>query len=232
MIFVMSGVYGRLDKYRQMLEKLNLKEDEDSLFILGNVIGNGKESIAVLKDMMYRQNIFPVLGKQEYTAKRIFPALLQAKDVQSCVSLIGDDLKAEFADWLKHGGFNALEAFLALDSEGKDSILDYLGEFEPYEEVDAGGKTFVLAHAGIANFEEDKPLESYDERDFVLEKADYSKVYFKDKFLITASTPTSQIPGAKPGKVFTAKKHLALECSGTGEKVAAVCLDTMKVHYC
>ncbi|MGN0469270.1 MAG: hypothetical protein ACI4GY_11155 [Acutalibacteraceae bacterium] len=232
MIFVMSGICGRLDKYRQMLEKLNLKENEDSLFVLGNVIGNRKESIAVLKDMMYRQNIFPVLGKQEYTAKRILPAVSGAKDAESCVSLISDELKTEFADWLKHGGYNILEAFLALDSEGKDSILDYLGEFEPYEEVDAGGKTFVLAHAGIANFEEDKPLESYDESDFVLEKADYSKIYFKDKYLITAHTPTAEIPGAKPGKVFSAKRHLAIECSGNGERIAAVCLDTMKVYYC
>lgn len=232
MIYVMGSVHARLDKYRQMLEKLNLNEEEDSLFVLGNVIGTQREGIAVLRDMMFRQNIFPVLGRQEYAAKRILPSLLEATDAQSCLSLLSDELKDELGSWLKHGGFGILEAFLALDSEGRDSIIDYLGEFEPYEELEAGNKKFVLAHAGIKDFSPEKELDEYDESDFVTESADYSTIYFKDRYLITSHTPTATIPGAKPGKVFSAKRHLALECMSRDiDRLAAVCLDTMKVYY-
>lgn len=233
MIFVMGGTYGRMDKYRRMLEKLNLKDDDDSLFVLGNIIADGKDGIAILKDMMFRQNIFPVLGEHEYFAKKFFPMLQNAKDVQSCVSVIDEESKYEFARWLKNGGYPAIEGFLALDDEGRESIIDYLGEFEPYEEIEAGGKAFVLAHAGISGFDEEKALEDYEESAFVFEKADYSKIYFKHKYLITGHTQTADIPGGNFGRVFSAKRHLAIDCGvQCGGKLAAVCLDTMKVYYC
>ena len=41
------------------------------------------------------------------------------------------------------------------------------GRLPSYEEVEAGGKTFILAHAGINNFDAEKELEDYSEEDFV-----------------------------------------------------------------
>ena len=233
MICVMSGTYGDKEKYSEMLKKLNLDDTNDSLFVLGNIIGYGKDGIKILCDMMYRPNVFPILGLQEYYAKAIFPEISDVSSPDECLSVLSDEKKELFGQWLKHGGYPAVEAFLSLEAEERESVIDFLSEFAPFEELEVSGKNFVLAFAGIRNFEEGKALEDYDEADFVLKAADYSKVYFKDKFLITASLPTEKIPGATAGKVYSGKKHLVLNCSGsTGGRLCAVCLDTMKVYYC
>ena len=231
MIYVMSDLHGRYDKYRSMLTKLNLK-DTDALFVLGDVIDKGNDGIKILKDMMYRANIYPILGEHEYMAKKILPEIVNAQSVDNCASIVSDENKLLFASWIKSGGFATIEKFLALSDEDRESIIDYLEEFEPYEEIEAASRNFVLVHAGIKNFEDTKELDEYDESDFVFEKADYSVPYFKNKFLITGHTVTQDISGAKEQKVFSAKKHLAINCSEDEDgKLAAVCLDTMKVYY-
>lgn len=233
MIYVMGGPNGYFEKYSEMLQKLNLSDADDSLFILGNVIGGGPDSIRILKDMMYRPNIFPLLGTNEFFAKAILPLLSGANSVEGCAECIDENSKGMFASWIQHGALKTIEQFIALDEEGKDSIIDYLSEFTPYEEVEAKGRDFVLTHAGIKNFSADTPLESFDEADFVFEKADYTKVYYTDRFLVTAAEPTKNIPGGKDGRVFSGKHHLCLLCEQDAqEKIAAVCLDTLKVYYC
>lgn len=233
MIYVMSGPNGNYEKYAKMLEKLNLNSESDSLFILGNVIGDGQESIKILKDMMYKPNVFPLLGTNEFFAKSILPSLAKAKNIEDCASCVSENNKGMFASWIQHGALSMIEQFIALDEEGKESIIDYLSEFTPYEEVEAAGREFVLVHAGIKNFKADAELDSFDEADFVFEKADYSKVYYPSKFLVTAAEPTKNIQGGKDGKVFSGKHHLNILCAqDAGEKTAAVCLDTLKVYYC
>lgn len=233
MIYVMSGTYGNGEKYKEMLEKLSLRDEEDSLFVLGNVIGFGNDGISILCDMMYRPNIFPILGLQEYYAKKIFPQIADVTSVEECLEAISDEDKELFGKWIKHGGFPAVEAFLSLEKEEREGVLDFLCEFAPFEELEAKGRSFVLVSSGIRDFEPEKELDDYDEADFVLQAADYTKAYFADKFLVSGFVPTDKIAGGTPGKVFSGKKHLALNCGiKHGGRLAAVCLDTMKVYYC
>jgi len=232
MIYVMSDIHGMFDKYRDMLEKLKLTED-DALFVLGDVIDYGNDGIRVLKDMMYRTNIYPVLGEHEYMAKKLLPQIEKAENEQDCGRLINDENKKLFEKWLKNGGAPTVNAFLELNGENRESVIDYLGEFEPYEELEAAGRSFVLVHAGIRNFDESKPLEDYCEEDFVLEGANYGTAYFKDRFLVTGHTPTIEIVPNGNGKVYSKKRHLAIDCGAyCGGRLAAVCLDTLKAYYC
>ena len=123
--------------------------------------------------------------------------------------------------------------FLALDEESKESIIDYLSEFNAYEEIEAGGKNFILVHAGIDGFEEGKPLEDYDEKAFVFASADYTRAYFPDSYLVTGHTPTAVIDRQCTGKVYAKKRHLAINCGvAFGGRLAAVCLEKLKVYYC
>lgn len=230
MIYVMSDIHGNYEKYSEMLKKISLKTD-DALFVLGDIIDGGNDGIRILKDMMYRANVYPVLGEHELLAKKLLSYVQEASSTEDCVSLVPEEMRHDLAKWLKIGGYQTLEAFLKLSKEEKESVLDYLLEFAPYDEVEAGGRDFVLVHAGIRNFDEEKDLDEYEEEDFVFEKADYSRVYFKSKFLVTGHTPTEEI-GAKDGKVFSAKRHLAINSAeNSNGRLSAVCLDNMKVYY-
>ncbi len=232
MTFVIGDIHGKKEKYLEMLQKLNPSET-DAVFVLGDVIGIGDDGIEILKDMMYRANIFPVLGEQEYMAKELFPLISGAKTIEEAKNLLSGEKAKLFEKWLTMKSEKTVSDFLSLDEENKESIIDYLSEFAPYEEVEAGGKTFILAHAGIDGFEEDKPLDEYDEKAFVFAETDYQKAYFPESYLITGHTPTAMIDRQYTGKVYAKKRHLAIDCGAAyGGRLAAVCLDKLKVYYC
>ena len=232
MIYVIGDIHGNKEKYDEMLTKLSPKET-DAVFVLGDVIDIGEDSVEILKDMMYHANIYPVLGEHEYMAKKILPLIINAKSLDEAKDMLQGENKAELEKWLDMKSEKTISDFLKLNEEDKESIIDYLSEFQAFEEVEANGKTFVLAHAGIDNFEDGKDLEDYTEEDFVFAKTDYTKVYFKNKYLITGHTPTVAIHPSLMGKVYSKKGHIALDCGAAyGGKLAAICLDALKLTYC
>ena len=232
MIYVIGDIHGNKEKYDEMLNKISPKET-DAVFVLGDIIDVGEDSVEILKDMMYRANIYPVLGEHEYMAKKILPLIMNAKSIDEAKAMLVGEDKESLDKWLGMKSEKTISDFLALNNEDKESIIDYLSEFQPFEEVEAGGKTFVLAHAGIDNFEDGKELDEYDEEDFVFAKTDYTKVYFKNKYLITGHTPTVAIHPSLMGKVYSKKGHIALDCGAAyGGKLAAICLDALKLTYC
>lgn len=54
--YVMSDVHGLKDRYDAMLKALALKE-EDTLYILGDVIDRGPDGIAILRDEIGRAHV-------------------------------------------------------------------------------------------------------------------------------------------------------------------------------
>lgn len=231
MTYVIGDIHGCFDKYEAMLNKMQ-PTDNDAVFVLGDVIGIGDDGIAILQDMMYRTNIYPVLGEQEYMAKKVFPDVSEYTSLEEAKSELTGENAQNLEKWLEMKAEKTLVDFLSLDEEGKESIIDYLSEFQPYEKIKAGGKTFVLCHSGIDSFEEEKDLDDYSEEDFVFAKTDYSRIYFSDKYLVTGHMPTVAIDKALMGKVYAKKRHLALDCGAVySGRLAGVCLDTLKVYY-
>ena len=232
MIYVIGDIHGNKAKYDEMLTKLS-PADTDAVFVLGDVIDVGDDSIEILQDMMYRANIYPVLGEHEYMAKKILPLIAKAKTLDEAKTMLSGEDKADLDKWLAMKSEKTISDFLALGEEDKESIIDYLSEFQAYEEVEAGGKTFILVHAGINNFDAEKDLEDYSEEDFVFAQTDYTKAYFKNKYLITGHTPTVAINLKLMGKVYSKNGHIAIDCGAAyGGRLAAICLDALKLYYC
>ena len=228
MIYVMSDLHGMVDKYKMMLEKLNL-QPEDALFVLGDVIDKGEDGIRILADMRYRSNIYPVLGEHEYFAKKLLPVFEDADSKEECESLLTDETKGLYDLWMMSGGEPTLEGFFNLSGEDRD---DYLGEFEPYEQVEAAGRSYVLVHAGINGFDPQKALDDYEEQDFISKPSDLSKVYFKNSFLVSGHIPTADLSKDGKARVISKNHQLRIDCGAyEGGKLAAVCLDTLKVYY-
>ncbi|MBQ6570696.1 MAG: serine/threonine protein phosphatase, partial [Clostridia bacterium] len=143
-----------------------------------------------------------------------------------------DELKADLAEWISEGGKPTLDAFMKLSQDEKEGIVEYLEEFSAYEVVDAGGKTHILVHAGLADFSADRDLYDYTIDQLIFEGADYGKKYFEDKILVTGHTPTFEIDGGEAGKIFTGNNHIAVNCGlREGEKLGCICLDNGKEFY-
>lgn len=231
MIYVIGDIHGCKEKYDAMLEKLSPGE-HDAVFVLGDVIDVGDDGIEILNDMMYRANIYPILGEREYYAKKFLPLIAEKGDAQKALEALDGEEKEMLAKWLTMKSEKTIEAFLKLNDEDKEAILDFLEEFVPFEEIECKGKKFILTHAGVSNHE-DRDLCEHEDEDFIFAETDYNKIYFPDAYLVTGHTPTVALGKEFAGKVYAKKRHLALDCGAAfGGRLAAVCLDTLKVSYC
>lgn len=230
MKYVVADIHGCYEEYMELMQKIKLT-DEDRLYILGDAVDRGSEPMKVLLDMMKRQNITYIIGNHDYLLLYFIRKLgLEL----SCISNMSEDDVEDFQAYLEDGGLVTIEAFMKLSPAEKQAVYDFLENANVYDEVIADNKRYILVHAGITNFKEEKSLDEYDVLDFICERADYSRQYFQDSntYLITGHTPTMYINRDSSSKVYIENGHIAIDCGCVyGGKLAAYCIDSDEVIY-
>lgn len=230
MNYVISNLYGDYNKYAAILKEIKLKDD-DTLFVLGDIVDGGDKGIEILMDMMMRGNVFPILGDHDLIAYEILSSI--EKETRTDFSA---PLSKELADrcerWSQSGGEGTLIGFSKLSDEDKIALLEYMEEFSLYEEVECGGMEFVLCHSMPESFITGDSLEDYSAEEILSGEVDYNREYFPEKILISASDVTLEIDRETHGKIFVNDYHVAINCGGyLGGLTAAYCMDTDEEFY-
>ena len=88
MIYVMSDLHGCFEEYKRMLEKIDFRRS-DTLYILGDIVDRGSQSIQILQDMMVRSNVFPILENHEYMLNECLDFMLSEINEEN-ISTIND----------------------------------------------------------------------------------------------------------------------------------------------
>lgn len=234
MIYVCSDLHGDYLRYQALLEKISL-QDQDTLCVLGDVIDRGPGGIRILQDMMARPNVTPILGNHELLAAVCLRWLLEEITAENLDSLGAAQLGA-FQNWMGNGGEPTLRALKRLPQEDRQEILEYIRDMDLYAQVEAGGRSFVLVHAGLDNFSPDKDLEDYDLKDFLFCRPVPGQTYYMDRFLVYGHTPTRllrQWMGVPPADTILCQgTQIALDCGcGHGGQLGCLCLDTLEEFY-
>ena len=248
--YVISDIHGMYDKFIKMLEKIDFK-DEDTLYVLGDVLDRGPNPIKVLQKMMEMPNVIPIVGNHEYMAMECLEFLCTEITEEAIQNLSTEKIN-KFINWDYNGSESTILEFMKLDKEMKGEVLEYIDEFTIYEEVEVirekankkshgpkkGDKvTYLLVHAGLGNYSPKKKLEDYSLGEIVWERADYENPYYPDRenfFVINGHTPTQLIEeNPKPGYIYRNSNHIAIDCGACfkGGRLAAICLETDKEYY-
>lgn len=233
MRYVIADIHGCYDAYDRLLTKINFS-DEDELYILGDVVDKGYSSFKVLLDMMERKNVFPILGNHDLIAIMMLKKLKVKIKEENVHSYLKDNDLKEYMQWLKQGGGTTISDYLDMDEDESDDIIDYLEKFASYYDITVNGKRYILVHAGLNNFDENKKLEDYKIQDLLFYRMDYSKRYFSDEntYIITGHTPTTLIREDKKPLIYMGNGHIAIDCGcAFGGRLAAYCIDTNEVYY-
>jgi serine/threonine protein phosphatase 1 len=230
--YVISDIHGEYDKFIALLQKIDLK-DEDTLYILGDVLDRGPHPIKTLLKLMEMPNVICIVGNHELMALECLK-FLSKEITEENVDRLDREMVENLANWQYNGSKPTIDEFRALSPDRRQDVIDFLGEFVIYEEVTVGTRDFLLVHAGLGNFSPEKEMEDYSLHDLIWERADYNTQYFNDKFVVTGHTPTQLIEeNPDPGYIYKNNKHIAIDCGAhfPGGRLAAICLDTLEEYY-
>ncbi len=230
--YVTADIHGEYDKFERLLERIDLK-DEDTLFILGDILDRGPHPIKIIRKVLVMPNVYCMIGNHELMALECMDFLLQEITDESIETL---DYKTigNLSNWLYNGAETTIKEMRMLESEERKNILDSIMEFSVYEEVSVGNKDYLLVHAGLGNYRPDKVIDEYSVKEMVWERPDYNVPYFPDKYVITGHTPTQLIEdNPRPGFIYRRNNHIAIDCGAhiAGGRLAAICLDTGEEFY-
>lgn len=228
MTYVVSNLYGRFDKFEKLLGKINFK-DRDVMYVLGNIVDFGEQSIELVNDLSARYNVYSVLGEHDYKAYLLlseFDRIIREGGAPSA------SFSREMIEWAQNGGQATLEAFKNSDADAKEGFLDYLSDLPVFEEAEIKGKEFIFTCRGIDNFEVSKDLYDYELDDFMNGYLDIEKTYFEDKIMVVGYLDYEHTPKGRAGKVSSKNRNIALACDmSENDDVVCVCLETNDEYY-
>jgi len=231
MTYVMSDIHGHYDKYLAMLEKIGFSDD-DTLYVLGDVLDRGPQPAELLWDMSMRANVIALLGNHELIASAILPRLCVEVTGENAETQITAELLGAIYDWREDGGDTTLAGFRRLPQEDREALLDYLTEFLPYETLTVGENRFVLVHGGIPYEDRRLPLAKHTLTTLTGHRPDYLQHYYDNAYLVTGHTPTLHIGNAYIGKIYRDHGHIAIDCgAGFGMPLGCIRLDDFKEFY-
>ncbi len=231
MTYVMSDIHGCYDKYIKMLEKINFNKN-DVLYILGDVVDRGAEPIRVLKDMMMRDNVIPIIGNHEVLAIECLDKLLTDITEDNFKTLLDNDSIAEVNLWIVNGGIPTIKGLTELPNNERNYIYEYLTEFSLYEKVVVGGKKYILTHCGLPRGASINNLNKYNQYQFINAVIDYDKKYFDYIYLVHGHLPTRHIDISYKDKAYIKNNHIAIDTGAVfGGPLCCVCLDNHKEFY-
>ena len=228
----MSDIHGQYDMFLEILKKIEIK-DEDTLYVLGDVLDRGPNPIKVLLKLMEMPNAICLVGNHEYMAIECLTFLLKEVTDRALEELDFKTLE-NLVTWQYNGAKSTIDEFRALSVEMQEEVIEFIKDFSIYEELEINGQKYLLVHAGLGNFEPDKDIEDYSLHDLVWKRAEYDRKYYEDKIVITGHTPTQMIENnPNPGFVYKKNNHLGIDCGAylPEGRLAAVCLETGEEFY-
>lgn len=238
MIYVISDLHGCYEEYIKMLNLINFN-DNDTLYVLGDICDRGKSPMKILLHMMEHDNIIPIYGNHDVLAYNALSKIglyskevLKDRDYVVTHNIMEYEEYREYLYWISDGGKGTLMDYDKLSISNKKRVLEYLSDFKYYEKLNLHGINYVLIHGGFNSFNKDKELYEYSLNELINSRLDYEYVYYDNKIIVSGHTPTKLIDENYKGKIIIKNNHIAIDCGCVfGYGLGCICLDNMKEFY-
>lgn len=236
-IYVISDLHGRKDKYDLVLEQLQPK---DHLYILGDVIDRGNDGIAILLDIMKRDNVTLLMGNHE---KMMIDYLRGKEDHKGSV----EERMLHYERWQRNGSQPTKAVYEQLDDSIRKQLRAYL-EGLPYVicDLEVNQRIFCLCHAYpsddcISGILYEKDLSEQACMEIVWNRFVLGQVPNQPRIHVVGHTPTPYYQDVIPFKIYQDLNEdhtsgiIDIDCGLAFQKeemkVAMLCLDNLNVCY-
>lgn len=220
--YVCSDIHGMFREFMGLLEEIEFSKD-DKLYVLGDAIDRGPNSVDTIKFIMETENIEMLIGNHELAMLDYYR---------------GNWILDSWADheWFTFGGETTRKEVMNLDKETKNKILDYIENLPYYIVVDK----FLLVHGGFDIYDKDNPnnkeltLEDalkINDRETITWNRDFFELDKKitDYITILGHTPTTEF---NEENIMYRENKILIDCGCVfGGKLSCLRLDDMKEFY-
>lgn len=191
-VYATADLHGYpLPEFRKLLGSCGFSPRDD-LYILGDVIDrHGNGGVDLLRWMMCQPNVELILGNHE--AMMLRSAFAFREITAENLDAITPDEMDQLTVWLANGGevtLRTMKTLMRSDPELVEEILAYCEDAPLYACVEAGGREFVLVHAGLGGFAEEKALSAYTPDELLWTRPEPEDRYFQDRITVFGHTPT------------------------------------------
>ena len=233
MIYVTSDLHGcSLESFQRLLAQAGFRR-EDYLFILGDVIDRGEHGAELLLWLTEQPNVELILGNHE--AMLLACEFLFEEVTDESLDRLTSERFDLLGNWLQNGGgptLSGLRRILKESPELMEGILDYLRDAPLYEIVEVQGKRFVLVHAGLENFQPERPLDDYSPEELLFGRPALDTIYYPDATVVFGHTPTAYYGEEYRGKAVRTDTWICIDTGAAmGGSPMLLRLDDMKEFY-
>ena len=221
MIYVTADIHGNAARFESVLRQTGLR-DEDTLYILGDVVDRYPDGIRILRRIMKMKNARMLLGNHELM-------MLKAADTEK-IEKDGRFMR----HWYRNGGEVTYNYLKYLRCEQKREIFDFVRSLPLNFDVEVNGRRFKLVHGS--------PVENYPfghrEYSSLTEYAVWER--WKPDYpipdgytLIFGHTPTPNLQEGEPWRMWTGERAYGIDCGCGYSEGRLLCLrlDDMKEFY-
>ena len=229
--YVMADIHGEYEKFKNMLSLIEFNS-EDTLYIIGDIIDRGPDSVKLLKDLSVRDNIYPIVGNHELVARIVLRKLLVEITDENAETHLDAQAIGMYLEWTANGGDTTVKEFRLLERDEQLDLLDYMDEFVLYDIIDVSDRTFILVHGGLGNYTPGKKLKDYTPDELTFCRPDYNVKYFEDPdiYVISGHTPTLSITGE--ASIYYNGNNIVIDCGAAyGGRLACLRLEDMQEFY-
>lgn len=215
--YVISDIHGQYELFMAMLKKINF-QPTDTLYVLGDMVDRGKDSIKVVEHIMSQDNMLPIMGNHE-------DMLIYGIRTYGFSGQWGREM-IQGTDSYKL--YMELRRLRYKSSERVRKFVSYLQSLPLYYSISVAGKPYLLVHAGIRNAD----ISSNSRDDLLWIREDF--IESEEKFpytVVFGHTPTSYMD--ERGKIWKMDDRIGIDCGAgfMGGRLACLRLDDMEEYY-
>ena len=234
MVYALSDIHGNERRFNSIMEQINLRE-EDTLYILGDIIDRYPGGIQILQKIMNMPNVEMLLGNDEHMMLRAVGRPYDEDDVMSDF-----DLHCAQMLWHRNGGSVTHHYWKSLQEDLQIKIVNYLRGLPLNINIEVNEKNYKLVHGAPVEDYHDGSEYGNSTQFAVWERLNQKEMEPKDYVLIFGRTPTAHYQKSIPMKLWYGKNCIGVDCgSGYPEtgfvhqmgRLACLRLDDGKVFY-
>lgn len=225
MTYVCSDLHGNYDRYMDFLDSVNFS-NEDTLYIIGDVLDRGENAVELLRDIMQRKNVILLKGNHELMLIPTLDELSYTTDKFEQIAIIEDECAIS-----QIGQEDTLKDFLGVKSKEQIEMVNFLKDLPLYKQITVQNQKYLLVHAGLPDFS-NMDLDFYSEEELLFGVHDYSEKHFDETITIVGHLPTRFISGAEPDQIYREGDSINVDCgAGFGGQLGVLCLETNEEFY-